>query len=312
MEEFIKNNNIEVVRVKTKEDIDDMFKTFFELQLKGNYLFRGGRKYEHFTPTLVRKYNKNGISSKSITLGTYETSLLQEYAHYSIPYLPPYQSSLDWVASAQHFGIPTRLIDWSFDPFCALYFSVFINDDDFDETEECEKVYKLAVVDYTENLYYHKVPDFPNPDANFISYGNSYIDNFISTVFFLMNSWAISGDTKDKKQFEDWYLQKLEDEKEDEHKLIFFSLTDSNPRIIAQKGLFQFPRRFRNEIYKDCITEDILKASYQLYLIHKDCRKQIIKKLKNINISSPRLFPDLPSICDYISRLDSFPSYDLH
>lgn len=75
-------------------------------------------------------------------------------------------------------------------------------------------------------------------------------------------------------------------------------VNEANPRVIAQNGLFMIPRRLSN------ITKDIRNASDTIYKIDLTMRDEILSVLENLNITIPRLFPDLQNVCNYLKAIE--------
>lgn len=283
-----------------KSDLHDFINELFDMQKNGSYIFRGYCNNDELLPSLVRNYEKLDLNDYGIL--KYEQVLLEQYGRYAIQYLPAYFTPLDWVASAQHFGLPTRLIDWSFDPFCSLYFAVSFN------KEPENNFYKLIVIDLSNQIFFKEIPIF-KPDA---SLGNSTNNHLLDSYLLFVNSLLTYRGClskiyheESKRKFCDEMRQHFEDEaKTQKHKLFFCSIYDSNPRIIAQKGLFQIPRRFINSNEEYLISKDIISSSKRMYKIKKEIRNDIIEILEKLNITTPRLFPDLQNICMYLKNAE--------
>lgn len=81
---------------------------------RSTYVFRGVQDLDY---TLTTSLNRHGVSG-------FEKHLLRNFIKYSIPQLSTPPTSLwNWLALAQHHGLPTRLLDWTNSPLVALHFA---------------------------------------------------------------------------------------------------------------------------------------------------------------------------------------------
>lgn len=89
------------------------------------WIFRGVTSPKHYLiPSIGREavYGPYKLAQ--------EIRLLEEFKNRAVALIHDYRfSDWDWLAYAQHIGVPSRLLDWSASPLAALYFALESNDD---------------------------------------------------------------------------------------------------------------------------------------------------------------------------------------
>ncbi|MGA2781194.1 MAG: FRG domain-containing protein [Smithella sp.] len=170
------------------------------------------------------------------------------------------ENSFDWLFLMQHYGVPTRLLDWTESPLAALYFAV---------TEDKYKKDNAAL--------WLLFPSELNRNANIEAEEKFYIPSF------------------DEEVMDNYSLETLNREHKTKQLPVAAIATRNNPRINAQLGVFTIHHRDTISIEKIGKKEHVRK-----YEIPAKSKPRLAEELKLLGITKFQLFPELSSIGENI------------
>ena len=254
--------------------------------LQRKFYFRGISNDRHLYPSIMR--------CKGDDLSFLEDELLKEFSKYGSSLVGNINNAFDLISYAQHFGLPTRLVDWTRNPLIALFFAVYYSDQVGNETPRILCTHHRKIFPICEPV--HMV----NSGEDQIHYSNPVYD-YILFIHQIQkgDSPKICTETSkilDDLNLEGSYIARRMLEKEEQNEMIMISSGYSNPRLLAQDGLFYLPRKLEST----CIDKEYCASDVKYIEINKSWRTEILKTLEHLGVTKYRLFFDLASINEFI------------
>lgn len=195
--------------------------------------------------------------------GTSETSLLSRFKQSAAMLIQKrYDDDFDWLFLMQHYGLPTRLLDWSESPLAALYFAV-INEEK-DKTDAA-----LWLLKPTE---FNKIANIPTLEKNFIP-------------------------SFDDEELKNYSVKSLSSNPRNQLAPIATIATRNSPRIQAQLGVFTIHHLDIKPIEQFCTNNEVVK-----FKIPAKSKSKIREELSLLEINKFTLFPELSSIGEIIKQ----------
>ena len=198
-------------------------------------------------------------------------------------------STLEKLVRFQHFGLPTRLMDVTWNPLVALYFCVkdSLNADGTVVLIACapdkQKYFDSDTVSCLANLAYLKGSE-----------RNKLRDNLslsVSQFNELEEAKRLVSFIKPEKS----HFQKII-RPEDLDNSILVRPKQSNPRIVAQNGAFVIFGLNENLVRPDASTSfEVVELA-----VSKVCKPQIVKQLDRLGFNDEAMFPELESAAKYV------------
>lgn len=237
----------------------------------GKNWFRGhSMLYNNLTPGVFRKQYRSEMHE--IFKPTLEFDLVENFKRFApslIDKTPDDRDYLSWLFWIQHYGIPTRLLDWTENVLVAAFFAVTSNED---EDGEIWTIY----------------PDHLNKLSKEVGIAlrTNRIVQFLSSEPFLNN-------------IED-FTHSLRLNELPEYPLAFIAPT-LFPRMLAQMSVFTIHPHPKNSEYT---IESVLSNPKDItkYIVPKKLKSEFEKKLSYLGINYRTLFPDLEGLAKSFAR----------
>lgn len=258
---------------------DQIMQLLLDLSSKGHFVFRGYEKAAQLLPGLIRY---DDLSGK-------EMQILSDFERYGLQYFSP-STTFDFLSTAQHFGLPTRLVDFTYNPFIALAFA--LNNPNAGENYyirycDTNKNPVFACLDSSEenNMDHDSVA---LRCGKMIAKLGNY--NEKEMIDFLMRCPKTDGTTLNYNQAKD-FAKRLHNG----NAVLLISPNLANQRIMSQQGLFMYSWSLDKQIH-----ETAIRSSTRLICINRFFREELINRLDVLGYNIYKLMPDLINVCTAI------------
>lgn len=244
--------------------------------------------------TITRLGEKQEITNSRYTAFSTEKRILRHFMSEASAFVPvgsiDYNDYSKWVSLAQHYGVPTRFLDWTSNPLVALYFACEGNDS------------KDAVVWMCHLNNYERFARFAEQNEN-RGTGNATIAELIKRCV------EGSCENTDLPKYPFFYKPYYFDTRmsaQSSHFMIWGEDERAFEEMIPEERYMQFTpppdgvRIYSVDDRKCCLYKVTIKAS---------SKQELMRQMDTVGINAKTLFPGLDGIGRYIERHYRF-NYD--
>jgi len=286
------DNEIEISNLKKLQDIENKLK-----DSKSKWIFRAEkyfkRKKDSLRTTIEIAFERYGIKDedKSDT----EKDLIREFQrklHLYSNNLPVRNDLTQWISLMQHYGTPTRMIDFTYSFWVAVFFAI-------------------SRIDIGEKGIVWALNTDVNDIDNELNRVNDRTDENILKIIKKDNSLTYI----DKRLIEDCALMFsiLENNFDGFYIANPFRMND---RLTIQQGTFLIPCNIKKSFQQNIKVDEKLRLGIMkkyVLIMNKKFQKDLLRHLKQMNINSAVLFPGLQGFVESLwMRLGSPMKYKLY
>ncbi|MBR3167508.1 MAG: FRG domain-containing protein [Erysipelotrichaceae bacterium] len=228
---------------------------------RNNRVYRGVCDKDYF---LCSKLNR--ICGHNLSL---EQSILRSFKKYGFADIKEFTSVWQLLAMGQHYGLPTRLLDWSYSPLVAAHFA----------TEDIYMYDRDGVI-YSLDLNEAKA-DLPDDLRKELDTSGSHV----FTIAMLERHFKTLDELNNYSE-KPFYL--------------FYEPASQSDRMANQYALFSVCSD-TSANFAELLQETCSNSLYRI-IIPKEIKLEIRDKLDYINISERMIYPGLDGICRWITR----------
>lgn len=293
-------------------------KTFKTFDKKTLWIFRAQKRKKNSdsnVPLLQTKLDKafeafkpheKDVSGKSYSRRGLELAMVQEFERKATLYIehPPEDNDiLGWLALMQHYGAPTRLLDFTYSFFIAVFFAIA----ELDCRNEIAEIWAV--------------------DAKKFGYSVEGVSQFLAKKFKFDDSLDEKIKEINSRDIGKGFKEKLKDNafvwhlmnNEETPPCLVYPVTPFklNRRLTVQQGTFLVPgninKSFEANIIEATHLFGLKKPKESVHRIVIDFkgnvkkRNDILRNLNSMNISDAALFPDLGGFAESLWAYLAYP-----
>lgn len=269
--------NLKVEKITTLRQ----FSSFVEKQLQVSkdftLWFRGAGKSTYTLTPSIHRHSKIDSADRVIEL---ETQIIDRFNQRSVPFLhKPLNRNDDWelIFFMQHYRIPTRLLDWTENPFIALYFALTsAHYDIINKKKEYKHDVSVWVLDPV-SWNRESLKDF-SYSGGILSVQDNFVDSYKPRTPFI--------NIREKP-------------------VAIFG-THNSPRIVSQRGVFTVFGKKICPMETTYIEENFPQDSLIKLNFPKDKIGSLLNSLTSLGITDSVVYPDLEGLSKEIMRFYKF------